>query len=272
MNRHWRLFGFTIFYIKLNINVSTSFFVEMFHKRDGSLEMPQNRDRSLEMSQNRDRSLEMSQNRDRSLEMSQNMDRSLEMSQNRDRSIEMSQNRDRSLEMSQNRDRSLEMSQNRDRSLEMSHNRDRSLEMPQNRERSGSREKRKKRSKHKVRDITRSSSSEVYDSELVNVPTGKGTPLFTLSITVNDTDTDKMGSEPNGNLHWCLTKCSMNTPHNCAQDIFIRLCIDFGVGHKTIFLCINFSVGQCESTIDCNKNGKQYTIEIKPKIVLKGKI
>ena len=87
--------------------------------------------------------------------------------------------------MSQNRDRSLEMSQNRDRRLEMDQNRDSNSEMPQNQERSSSKEKRKRKGKHKVRDITRSSSSEAYDSELVHVPTGKRATLIVIRTTDN---------------------------------------------------------------------------------------
>ena len=109
----------------------------------------------------------------------------LEMPQNRDKSLEMSQNRDRSLEMDQNRDTTLEIDQNRNRRLEMDRNRDTSLEMPPNQDRSSSKEKRKRKGKHKVRDITRSSSSEAYDSELVHVPTGKRATLIVIRMIDN---------------------------------------------------------------------------------------
>ena len=89
------------------------------------------------------------------------------------------------LEMPQNRDKSLEMSQNRDKSLEIDQNRDRRLEMPPNQDRSRSKEKRKRKGKHKVRDITRSSSSEAYDSELVHVPTGQRATLIVIRMIEN---------------------------------------------------------------------------------------
>ena len=99
--------------------------------------------------------------------------------------LEMPQNRDKSLEMSQNRDTSLEMDQNRDTTLEIGQNRDRRLEMHPNQDRSRSKEKRKRKGKHKVRDITRSSSSEAYDSELVHVPTGKRAVLLIIRMIDN---------------------------------------------------------------------------------------
>ena len=99
--------------------------------------------------------------------------------------LEMPQNRDKSLEMDQNRDTTLEIDQNRDRRLEMDQSRDASLEMHPNQDRSRSKEKRKRKGKHKVRDITRSSSSEAYDSELVHVPTGKSPTLIVIRMIDN---------------------------------------------------------------------------------------